>query len=59
MTKMQSFRKPLDRIVQEGIMIGELDDMAELGLAVSLNSKSDYLQANNVTINYNRGARNS
>ena len=59
MTKMQSYRKPLDRIVQEGIKIGELDDMAGLGLAVSLNSKSDYLQANNVTINYNRGARNS
>ena len=58
MTKLQSFKKPLDRIAQEGVLIGQLDDWSDENRAVSLNSKNDYLQANTVTLNYNRGARN-
>ena len=57
MTKLQSFTKPLDRIAQEGLLIGDLDDMEEDGRVVSLNSKQDYQQANTVTLRYNRGAR--
>ena len=44
--------KPL---VEEGILIGELDDQEKL--AISLNSKRDFLQANTVTLSYGRGAR--
>ena len=49
--------KPLDRVVQEGILIGELDDLEVEDRAISLNSKMDFLQANTVTLNYARGAR--
>ena len=49
--------KPLDRIVHEGVYIGELDELEDLGCAISLNSKKDFLQANTVTLNYTRGAK--
>ena len=57
MQVLEVIPKPLDRIVQEGILIGELDDLHDERRAISMNSKKDFLQANSVSLNFNRGAR--
>ena len=56
MTKLDTLARPLDRIASEGVLIGELDNLEEEKRAISLNSKRDYMQANTVTLSFNRGA---
>ena len=57
MTQLRSFPRPLDIVAAEGVLIGDLDDQDLQGAAVSLNSKRDWMQANTVTLQFNKGAR--
>ena len=57
MTQLRSYPRPLDRVAAEGVLIGDLDDQDQQGAAVSLNSKRDWMQANTVTLQFNKGAR--
>ena len=57
MTRLDKLAKPLDRIACEGVLIGDLDELESEGRAISLNSKRDFMQANTVTLAFNRGAQ--
>ena len=57
MTKLNSHSSAMTRQAEEGVLIGELDQLEAEGRAVSLNSKKDYMQAHTVTLNFHTGAR--
>ena len=57
MTRLDKLSKPLDRVAAEGILIGDLEKMDNEDRAISLNSKRDFMQADTVTLTFNRGAQ--
>ena len=64
MTVTHTFRKPMDRILDEAVRIKHQEDQAncwtgsgEIGVE-SLNSKQDYFQSSCVRTNFSRGSQN-
>ena len=55
MTKLRQWTKPLQRLTDEALLIKELEDMEEVGEAVCLNSKEDFMQSHKVTLTFGSG----
>ena len=57
MTPLENWPKPLDRLTGESLLIKELENLEDRGVAICLNSKLDWQQSHSVWLNFNTGAR--
>ena len=56
MIRLETWPKPLDRLTGEGVLIAELEELQLKKQAKCLNSKKDFRQSTNVTLNFNTGS---
>ena len=54
-TQLRQWSKPLHRLTDEALLIKELGDIEEVGEAVCLNSKEDFMQSHKVTLTFGSG----
>ena len=54
-TQLRQWSKPLHRLTDEALLIKELGDIEEVGEAVCLNSKEDFMQSHKVTLTFRSG----
>ena len=56
MIKLETWPKPLDRLTGEGLLIAEGENLQQKKQAICLNSKKDFKQSTNVTLNFTVGS---
>ena len=56
MIHLEKWTKPLDRLTGEGLLIAELENLQQKNQALCLNSKKDFKQSTNVTLNFTVGS---